>query len=307
MYHIIVNPASRSGKGLKIWEKQIEPKLKEKRISYHVYFSQKAGDIAVLANEITSDLVHEKITLIVLGGDGTVNEALQGMVFSPNIYLGYIPTGSSNDLARDLNIPKNPVKALENILTHQEVIPMDIGLVTFAHGKRYFAVSCGIGFDAAVCEEVSKSKMKLFFNKIGLGKLTYLGIALKILLQAKNNACEFNLENHTRFFYPSILFSVSMIHRYEGGGFKFCPTANYQDGLLDICTVGDIPKLIILLALPTAFLGKHYLFPKIYHCRGKKIELKTAHPMFFHTDGEVCSFTDHIIVECKKEQIALIR
>lgn len=307
MYHIIVNPASRSGKGLRIWKKYVEPKLKKEQIPFKVYFSQKAGDVAALANEITSDTEEGQLRLIVLGGDGTVNEALQGIVFSKKLVFGYIPTGSSNDLARDLKIPKDPIKALDKILLHGKAVPMDIGLVTYPHGHRYFAVSCGIGFDAAVCAESMHSKIKTAFNKIGLGKLTYLGIALKQLIAAKSNSCEIFLDNNEKIELANLLFSASMIHRYEGGGFKFCPQANYRDGLLEVCTVGKIPKLLILFALPTAFFGLHYIFKGIYHYRTPKIEIHTAHPLYLHTDGEVASFTDKICIECQKEKLLFIQ
>lgn len=307
MYHIIVNPASRSGKGLKIWKQCVEPELKKQQLPYRAYFSQKAGDVAVLANEITSDMGAEKLYLIVLGGDGTVNEALQGIVFSENLVMGYIPTGSSNDLARDLKIPKEPLKALDKILLHGKPVPMDIGLVTFPHGRRYFAVSCGIGFDAAVCEEALHSKMKTVLNKIGLGKLTYLGIALKQLIASKSNSCEITLDGKEPIRLPNLLFLASMIHRYEGGGFKFCPQADYRDGLLDICTVGKIPKLLILFALPTAFFGKHYMFRGIYHYRAQKVTVRTSLPLCLHTDGEVASHTEVITVECQKQKLMFIQ
>lgn len=307
MYDFIVNPASCTGKGLKIWEKTIEPELKKKKIPYEVYFSQKAGDVAVLAQEITSDIGNEKKYLIVLGGDGTVNEALQGITFSENLIFGYIPTGSSNDLARDLELPKDPLKVLDQILFHGTVLPMDIGMVTYPHGHRYFAVSCGIGFDAAVCEEAMHSRMKLVLNKIGLGKLTYAGIALKQIIACRSNPCSIETAEGETMHLPRLLFSASMIHEYEGGGFKFCPEADDRDGLLDICTVGKIPKPVVVLALPTAFFGKHYMFKGITWHRSKKVEIRTTYPLYMHTDGEVFTSTDHIIIECMKEKLLFIR
>ena len=186
MYHIIINPASRSGKGKKIWKEQIEPALLRDNISYSSYFSEKAGDVAEIAAQILGEATEFPVSLIVLGGDGTVNEALHGLSDTSKITLGYIPTGSSNDLARDLNIPTEPTAALELILHSGSVQPMDLGTVTYSDGKkRRFAVSCGIGYDAAVCEEALHSKMKNILNKLGLGKLTYLGIALKQLFASK--------------------------------------------------------------------------------------------------------------------------
>ena len=80
MYHIIINPASRSGKGAKIWSEQIEPALRESDAVFQTYFSKKAGEVKHLAAQITAEYKDDPdLKLIVLGGDGTVNEALQGL------------------------------------------------------------------------------------------------------------------------------------------------------------------------------------------------------------------------------------
>ena len=79
MYHIIINPASRSGRGLRIWKEQIEPVLHQKHIAYRSYFSKAAGDVSQLISEIWSATQKRPLTIIILGGDGTINEALQGI------------------------------------------------------------------------------------------------------------------------------------------------------------------------------------------------------------------------------------
>lgn len=111
MYHIIINPASRSGRGAKIWAEQVEPALESAgNTEYQTYFSGKAGEVRQLAAQITVEHAAEPdLTLIVLSKwDGTINDPFQGIADPPKVILGYIPTGSSNDLARDLGIPKDP-------------------------------------------------------------------------------------------------------------------------------------------------------------------------------------------------------
>lgn len=315
MYHIIVNPASRSGRGRRIWTETVKPALSEKNISYSVYFSKKVGDVTQLVKKIIaehfSDNAAEKpCRLIILGGDGTVNEALQGIAPSMNVIIGYIPTGSSNDLARDLGIPKDPLKALSRILDAEahpdRICTMDRGLVKTDNGCHSFAVSCGIGFDAAVCEEVMHSKLKVMLNKLKLGKLTYLGVALKQLFAAKPVSCTLYLDDKEPIYIKKILFIASMTHRFEGGGFKFCPMADYTDGLFDLCVVGNIPKLLILFALPTAFFGKHLLVPGIDHYRAARIRITTGAPLWAHTDGEVLGHADGMEITCIKQDIKFI-
>lgn len=311
MYHIIINPRSRSGRGLRIWKEIIEPRLHEERVSYRNYFSEAPGDVARLAEEITSAAAGNPLTLIVLGGDGTMNEALSGINDTSGITLGYIPTGSSNDLARDLGIPKDPLAALELILHTGSAHPMDLGSVTYGDGEtRPFIVSCGIGFDAAVCEEALHSRIKSVFNRLGLGKLTYLGIALKQLFGAKAISGRIVLDGDTpaerTVNMDTLLFVACMLHRFEGGGFMFCPDADASDGILDLCAVGDLPKLLILFALPTAFKGKHYRFRGITPYRAKTITLETSAPLWVHTDGEVARKSDRITVACMQGAVMMI-
>lgn len=317
MYHIIINPASRSGRGAKIWSEQIEPALKESNAVYQTYFSKKAGEVKHLAAQITAEHPDDSdLKLIILGGDGTVNEALQGIADPSKVILGYIPTGSSNDLARDLHIPKEPKAALDLILRDAAPRVMDLGRLTYLdedqpEESRLFAVSCGIGFDAAVCAEAMHSPIKDTMNRIGLGKLTYLGIALKQLITARKVSCTLTLEYtvHNRqedLSLPRFLFVTCMSHRYEGGGFKFCPSANDHDGVLDLCSVGNISKGLVLLALPTAFFGKHYFVKGINAHTATRMSITTSSPLWVHTDGEVTRKSSGFRVECLPGAIRMV-
>lgn len=315
MYYVIVNPASRSGKGAKIWS-ALEPVLAEREVPHKVFFSRESGHAVKIVRDLFSSLVdasdYELLKLIVLGGDGTFNEVLQGISDFSRVQLGYIPTGSSNDLARDLNIPSDPVAALDRILSCENVSLMDIGCAiyqnSFTEGaiKRYFAVSCGIGFDAAVCEEALSSGFKNILNKIGLGKLTYLSIALKQLITARKVSCQIYLDDKEPIRISRFLFVAGMIHQYEGGGFRFCPNADFRDGIIDLCAVGDISKWLVLVALPTAFKGNHYRFEGIDSYSAKSVLIKTSAPLWLHTDGEVSCRVDTVTLTCEKEKLSLL-
>lgn len=323
MYHIIINPASKSGRGAKIWS-TVEPVLRQKKIAYNALISREAGHVTSLVKELSTSLSVSDpeiiLKLIVLGGDGTLNEVLQGISDFSRVQIGYIPTGSSNDMARDLRLPKDPLKILELILSCREPVLMDLGCLTYdrfsgeysrQHDKRprkrrYFIVSCGIGFDAAVCEEALASKFKNILNKIGLGKLTYLTIALKQLIRARKVTCSITLSDGKKVYLPRFLFVAGMIHQYEGGGFKFCPGADYHDGALDICAVGNIPKWLILIALPTAFSGQHYRFHGIESYRALSVHLETSIPLWVHTDGEVTMKSDSITMTCEKNKLQFL-
>nr|WP_318693121.1 YegS/Rv2252/BmrU family lipid kinase [uncultured Treponema sp.] len=288
MYHFIVNPVSRSGKGLKLWQQQIEPELKTQNIEYSVEFSKERGDVTNIVAKISSAAKNESNCIIViLGGDGTVNDAVQGIKDFENTTLAYIPTGSSNDFARDLKLPKSVKKNLRRILSAKAPVLMDVGQVETERGTRRFAVSSGLGFDGAVCQKSVHSILKKRLNKIGLGKLTYLGIALNQIINAPKVDAEITFADGKKVNAKNLLFFAAMVHKYEGGGFKFCPKADAYDGELDFICAANKTVPGILLALPTAFFGFHSIFKGIDIYRFKTAEIKTSIPLWLHTDGEV--------------------
>ena len=315
MYYFIVNPTSKTGLGEKYWQR-VKKVLDEKKIEYKVIFSKKAGHVEEIVRKLTTETKKDRVHMVILGGDGTVNEAIQGIDDFEKAIISYIPTGSSNDLARDMGISRNPEEALEAILKAEKEVYMDMGLVhydeAFLDGKqlevsdRRFMVGCGMGFDAAVCEESMRSKFKNVLNKIKLGKLTYVGSALKQLIQSEMIDGKIILDEKEEIPIKRMYFSVAMVHHYEGGGFKFCPDALDNDGLLDFCIAADASKLKVLRILPTAYEGKHVRFKEIKMLRGKKATIEADKPMWVQTDGEVKTQAKKITVSDLGEKVHFI-
>ena len=319
MYHFIINPVSRSGRGQKLWN-EIKPYLKKHKIPYKAHISDAPGKIMEIVSELTSDFDEEYIKLVVLGGDGTVNEVLQGVADFTHTYIAYIPTGSSNDLARDLQITGEPIEILKQILRSKKTVPIDMGVLTYnsmnkersrLHSKhikntRYFATGCGIGFDAAICEEALASKTKNFFNKIGLGKMTYGVIAVKQLFTATKSGCKLYLDDKPAIHIKRLWLMAVMVHKYQGGGMKFCPSADYRDGYFDICTAGDISALKVLAFLPRTFSGKHVGAKGVNMYRAKNVRITTEVPLWVHTDGEVSVQSNDISLSCRKQTVNIL-
>lgn len=266
-----------------IW-KRIEPELIKKRVEYEAHFTRYARHATEIAAEVTAD--GKEHILVVLGGDGTMNEVVSGIVDCGKVILGSIQTGSGNDFSRAPRLPKDPLQALEMILAQERVVPMDVGEMRCGGRKYRFSVSTGIGFDAAVCHQVAESKVKVVLNKFGLGKLSYLVVALRSLLGDKPGACKLWLDESAPLELKRVYFAAVMNHPYEGGGFFFCPKAEIGDGYLDVIVVSELPKWKILILLPTAFWGGHVKYKgiDIYRCKKVKVEFDKALPI--HTDGE---------------------
>ena len=138
MYYFIVNPASRSGRGLKVWE-AIEATLRTRNISYESTLLEGPGQARTLAASLTAfetslsragtgsdtetigktasdDTAPPRKTIIIVGGDGTLNEFVDGIEDFSSLILGCIPTGSGNDFARSLSLLTDTEEALEHIL-----------------------------------------------------------------------------------------------------------------------------------------------------------------------------------------------
>lgn len=283
MYTFIVNPNSRSGKGLDIW-KLVERDLQKRQVQYTVFFTKYQNHATSFVRELTSnDTIH---TLIVLGGDGTLNEVVNGIVSPDKITLGYIPTGSGNDFARSFGISKDPLQALESILNPHQIVDMDIGIIRFEKKERRFAVSTGIGFDASICHEAVVSKWKRLLNRIHLGKFTYALIAIHQLIVSSTFQLNILLDGAEPFHLSDCWFAAVMNHPCEGGGFYFCPDAKPDDGYLDLLIVSGLKSPALLISLLLALFGLHTRLPgmHLYRCKNVSIESSCALPV--HTDGE---------------------
>ena len=86
----------------------------------------------------------------------------------------------------------------------------------------------------------------------------------------------------------------------------FCPDADAQDGILNLCAAGDLSKALLLFALPTAFSGKHYRFRGITPYQAKKVIIETSAPLWVHTDGEVTRKSSRITVTCEQKAMQII-
>ena len=114
MYAFIVNPHARTGLGLKVW-RQLEAVIEKQSLTYQVFLTRYPGHATEFARALTAG--PEKILLIILGGDGTINEVVNGIQDFSKVTLGYIPIGSSNDFARSMKLSRKPEVLLKQILS----------------------------------------------------------------------------------------------------------------------------------------------------------------------------------------------
>ena len=306
MYYFIINPNSRSGKGALIW-RDLENILRERNIKYQTFFTEYKGHAVKLSASITASIPEDsQIKLIAVGGDGTIQEVLSGVKDISRVIFGYIPTGSGNDFCRSMKLPQDPMKALELILSDKRPHLMDIPHISCGSSSSRFAISCGIGFDAAVCHEVGVTPMKKVLNKIGLGKLVYLFVALKQLLFLKPSSMTLLMDDNKKEEFSKVYFTAIMNQKYEGGGFKFCPEADPGDRKLDVIVVSGLKRWQVIRTLLLAFQGKHVGHKGISIFRCEEVKIRFSQARAVHTDGEAVFLKKEIRMHILPQQVRVI-
>ena len=300
MYEIVINPYGATGGSLKMWER-IQPVFEECGHEYNVHFSSETESIT----DIVRKLSVNPCDLFIIGGDGTLNQAINGIVNFENVRLSMISVGSGNDFARSQNYDKDPVEHVRKLLSGNREREIDVGEVIYHNhfnecepmnnSHRRFIISAGIGFDAAICHEVGISKYKKVLNKLHMGKLIYIFTAVHIIATTKRVKGTIRVDNRTDT-YDELLLSVVMNEPYEGGGIKFCPKATDNDNQLDICIADHLSQFDFFRIFPYAYSGAHTKFKGITSATLKKAEIETAEPMWVHTDGETPCMSSHITI-----------
>ncbi len=310
MTHFIVNPQSRSGKGELVWA-EVEKQLKLKKNPYEVHMTTCPGDAVKLAKKITAKASEsgDPVNVVGLGGDGTLCEVLNGIHICDKVNLGYLPTGSGNDFGRSMHYPSNILTMVERITDEPETTPIDFGTVklgTRPFDENRFAVSCGIGFDAAVCDALLTSRWKKFFNAIHLGKLTYIAVGLQELFKMKTTNGYMVMDGQ-RIELKKVSFISCHIHPFEGGGFRFAPKANCRDGRLELCVMSGGSKLELIPVLLKALFRVPMESSHVHNYSCKKVYIHLNKPSSTHTDGEVHGLQTDITVSDSGQKINLIK
>lgn len=296
MLYFIVNETSRSGKTRQIW-KDIQQSLIKADVSYEYMITQGRDHATKLASEI-SQRPEDNICIVVIGGDGTMNEVINGIADFDKVRFGIIPTGSGNDFGGGLDLPKSPEENLQRIISSYKAgensyRAVDIGLVRWGQNqKKLFGISSGIGLDAIVCKKALSSKLKNVLNKLGLGNLTYVLLTIITLFSMKTADFEISYDNNKSTLKKTI-FAAAMNLRAEGGGVPMAPDANPYDGKLSISSASGIPKLVTFLCLPFLVAGKHTHIKGFNLVSCRKASIHSSQKMTLHADGEyVADVTD---------------
>lgn len=223
------------------------------------------------ATELASKASFEGFDLVVaVGGDGTVNEAAQGLLGTATP-LGIVPVGSGNGLARELGIPINMHKSAL-VLVRGMNRQIDVWKI---NNQRFFCAS-GIGIDALIAYQMSKAASRGFLRYIQLSiKESILYKPLKVRIKIDGQALE----------QSAFLITFANASQFGNNAF-IAPTASMSDGLIDVVVVRPFHKIwlpVFAIALFTKML--HFL-PFVKSYKAKKVELEWTDTSLLHYDGE---------------------
>ena len=268
-YYFIVNPVSGRGKGVSVG-KELEARLQYMDLDCNLTYT-KAPKHAI---ELAERAARTFECIVAVGGDGTLNEVVNGMAES-GATLGLLPVGSGNDFARAVSLQTKLEDSI-NILLKGHKKRIDLGK---ANG-RYFHNGLGIGFDAWVVSTSLKVK-RLRGNAI------YLYSVLKTLMNYKPIPLQmqYNGKAYTQdYFMVTVGNGISL-----GGGFYLTPDALLDDGLFDICLIQNMPILSILKNLIKVYSGKHKEDSRVDIVRSNHLKIDADEPFAAHLDGELFS------------------
>jgi diacylglycerol kinase (ATP) len=280
----IVNPVSAGKKTLKEWP-SFEKHLKENGYKFDWIFTEYPEHATI----ITREVIKSGYNLVVsVGGDGTMNEVLNGFFENGNIInsdakLAVFARGTGCDFIRSFGIKRgfeNFVKVLEK----NEVQKLDVGKVSFLHTSgqsvtKYFLNISDVGLGGETTRRVNKTKKHL------KGFLAFLIGAMLTILKYRNKTIKLEIDGEV--VKNERINSVIVANaKYFGGGMYISPNSEVNDGLLDIIVIGDFKTLELIRDFHLIYNGKHLTHQKICHYKAKKVKITSEPVALLEFDGE---------------------
>jgi YegS/Rv2252/BmrU family lipid kinase len=281
---IIVNPNAGVKKGGKDWP-LISRLLNSADISHLCVLTEHRDH----ANQLAYEFIEEGYrNIVVVGGDGTMNEVVNGIFLQKHvspaaITLGMIPVGTGNDWCRTFGIPFDYKDAIR-ILKNGKTFLQDVGQISYFKNqdpiRRYFINIAGMGYDALVAKKTNISK-----EKGRGGPLTYLFFVFSSLFQYK--FIEAVIEVDDQQVFKGEMFSMNVgICKYNGGGMMQVPAAIPDDGLFDVTLIKKAPKWMVIRHASKLYDGTLVTLPIVETFRGKGIRIRSVERIYLEADGE---------------------
>lgn len=272
---VILNPyANRWGAKKRL--AQVKTALSEAGIMADVHVTSRKKEAIEVAQVAAASQAYTAV--VAAGGDGTVNEVVNGLIAAalpdqPTVPFGVLPIGTGNDF-NDMNgLPRKLWECAE-VIAKGKTRQVDAGQVN----DHYFDNNCAVAMEPMVTIENEK------MTRLS-GNIRYIAALAKALLNLK--AWQMQIEwQDGRYDGPTYLLSVCNSPR-TGGLFYMSPPARMDDGLFDFVLLPEVPKTTVLALLPRLFKGSHIHHPRVFHGRSPFLRITSNPGTPIHADGEV--------------------
>lgn len=301
---LIINPIAGKGAAQKAVP-EIKQLLDNLDIDYVIHLTEYPGHAIELAEEAGSNGFQ---TVVAVGGDGTVNEVINGLMHAANAgrltsNLAVLPVGRGNDFSFGMGLPQDLEGACE-LLTGDKARKIDIGFVQggdYPEG-RYFGNGVGIGFDTVVGFEAAK--LPPFISGIP----AYLIAAIKtVFLYFNAPLLRVEIDDEAPLEQACLLLSL-MNGRRMGGSFMFAPESEPDDGRLSLCITEKITRWQVLSLFPKVMSGTQAEHPAIKMPTAQRVKITAlSGTLPVHADGEtICTAGSELEVSILKQQLLLV-
>ncbi len=280
----IVNPRSGRGKPGRLWP-QISEVFRAQDRTFEVAFTERRGHGKALARQALQDGFE---LIVAVGGDGVVNEVVNGMMadgkaVNPQATLGIVPCGSGNDLARMLGLPRETLAAARHLAQSSQSRLIDIGEVVFTSGGRkelrFFANDANLGFAADVVARLERT------GKFSRGTVPYFVALLLTALRHRSQFVRLCVEDRP---YEGMMTTVLVCNgQSTGGGMWIAPEASLDDGLLDVIVVGGLRPWEIFWHAPKIYRGTHIAMRQVSVHRARTVTVTSPQRLSVVADGEL--------------------
>jgi diacylglycerol kinase (ATP) len=280
----IVNPHSSNGSTLRQWP-IIRSKARDRLGSFNSLITAGPGDATRLVRQAALSGAE---VLIGVGGDGTLNEMVNGIMsetgpLRASILLGFIPRGTGCDLAKTLPISRDLDRALDSICNFRNR-QIDVGRLTFRDHRglascRYFHNVVSFGLGGEVDARVNRT------TKVFGGFISFIWATLICILCFKKKRIRLRVDDH--FDEMVTVWNIAIANgQFHGGGMWVAPGASVSDGLFQLTVVGDLNKADVFWSLPKLYNGKIYEHKKVWRLVGMRIMASSFQTVLLDMDGE---------------------
>ncbi len=219
---------------------------------------------------------------MVVGGDGSVNEVVNGIAGREGIELAVIPRGTGWDFARSLGVPHSSDAAIRVALSGT-TRTIDLGRATYrawagGEAESWFANVGSVGMSGAIARRANDS------TKAFGGKVSYIWATFAVFARWSNTEVDVTVGEERR--HAKMHDVVVANGPYFGGGMKICPEARPDDGEFDVLLIGDVTKRDLVLTMPKIFRGTHLPHPRAELLRGSVVSVDAREPLPIQLDGE---------------------